>query len=225
MCFPLPINGGPTDSYVKNDDLTLARQSENGLPADYYAYLVTGGSGLTGKVPDTRIKNVTALPPGPFQLTNGATFTYNDYAASPVHRFYQMWQQLDCSVAHATATNPSGCDSALFPWVETTVGAGTNGLKQPANFSTDYAPNATTTGEGSTAMGFYNVQNGDAPYFKYLADTYSMSDNFHQSVNGGTGANHIMFGHGDMIYFSDGKGNAAMPPTMLKLARAQKMPA
>ena len=33
-----------------------------------------------------------------------------------------------------------------------------------------------------------------------------MSDNFHQSVNGGTGANHIMLGHGDMIWFSDGKG-------------------
>jgi phospholipase C len=220
--LPAPINGGPTDSYVKNDDLTLARQSENGLPADYYAYLVTGGSGLTGKVPDTRIKNVTALPPGPFQLTNGDTFTYNDYAASPVHRFYQMWQQLDCSVAHATAANPSGCDSALFPWVETTVGAGTNGLKQPANFSTDYSPSATTTGEGSTAMGFYNVQNGDAPYFKYLADTYSMSDNFHQSVNGGTGANHIMFGHGDMIFFSDGKGNAAVPPHNEEVASGTK---
>jgi len=210
--LPAPLNGGPTDSYVKNDDLTLARQSENGLPADYYAYLVTGGSGLSGKVPDTRIKNVTALPPGPFQLTNGDTFTYNSYAASPVHRFYQMWQQLDCSVSHITAANPSGCDAALFPWVETTVGAGTNGLKQPATFSTEYSPSATTTGEGSTAMGFYNVQNGDAPYFKYLADNYAMSDNFHQSVNGGTGANHIMFGHGDAIWFSDGKGNPAVPP-------------
>jgi phospholipase C len=155
---------------------------------------------------------VNALPPGPFQLTNQAMFTYNSYSASPVHRFYQMWQQLDCSVAHASATNPSGCDAALFPFVETTVGAGANGLKQPANFSTNYAPNATTTGEGSTAMGFYNVQNGDAPYFKYLADTYAMSDNFHQSVDGGTGANHIMFGHGDAIYFTDGKGNAATPP-------------
>jgi phospholipase C len=210
--LPTPLNGGPTDSYVKDDDLDVAVQSENGLPLDYYAYLVTGGSGLTGKVPDTRISNVTSLPPGPFQLTNQATFTYNSYAASPVHRFYQMWQQLDCSVAHASATNPSGCDAALFPWVETTEGAGANGVKQPANFSTDYSPNAKTTGEGSTAMGFYNVQNGDAPYFKYLADTYAMSDNFHQSVNGGTGANHIMFGHGDAIYFTDGKGNAAAPP-------------
>jgi len=210
--LPAPLTGGPTDSYVKDDSLTMAVQSENGLPEDYYAYLVTGGTGQPSKVPDARISNVNALPPGPFQLTNGDTFTFNDYAASPVHRFYQMWQQLDCSVAHATATNPSGCDEQLFPWVETTVGAGTNGLAPAVNFSTDYTPNAKTTGEGSTAMGFYNVQNGDAPYFNYLANTYSMSDNFHQSVDGGTGANHIMFGHGDAIWFSDGKGNPAAPP-------------
>ena len=210
--LPTPLNGGPTDSYVTDDNLDTAAASENGLPDDYVAYLVTGGTGLKGKVPDTRISNVSALPPGPFQLTNGDTFTYNSYSASPVHRFYQMWQQLDCSVAHVTATNPSGCDAALFPWVETTVGAGANGLAQPANFSTEYSPNAKTTGEGATAMGFYNVQNGDAPYFKYMADHYAMSDNFHQSVDGGTGANHIMFGHGDAIWFSDGKGNAIAPP-------------
>jgi phospholipase C len=197
---------------VPNSSLSLAEQSENGLPLGYYTDLVHGGTGLTSETPDTRIKNVNNLPPGPFQLTNGKTFTYDSYAASPVHRFYQMWQQLDCSAHRATTENPSGCDAKLFPWVETTVGAGANGIKQPANFSTDYSPNSVTTGEGSTAMGFYNVQQGDVPYFKHLADTYSMSDNFHQSVNGGTGANHIMLGHGDMIWFSDGKGNPMRPP-------------
>jgi len=210
--LPAPLVGGPKDSYVPEDSLTTAVQSENGLPADYYGYLVTGGTGQTSATPDQRISNVSALPPGPFQLTNGDTFTYNSYAASPVHRFYQMWQQLDCSLENSTAENPSGCDKQLFPWVETTVGAGTNGKKQPSNFSTEYSQSDVTTGEGSTAMGFYNVQNGDVPYFKKLADDYSMSDNFHQSVNGGTGANHIMLGHADMIWFSDGKGNPATPP-------------
>jgi phospholipase C len=61
-------------------------------------------------------------------------------------------------------------------------------------------------------MGFYNVQQGDVPYFKELADTYSMSDNFHQSVNGGTGANHVMLGTGDAIWFGDGNGNPLTPP-------------
>jgi phospholipase C len=216
--LPAPLVGGPTDSFVKNDSLKLAKQSENGLPADYYGFLVTGGTGQKSATPDARITKVSALPPGPFQLTNGDTFTYNSYAASPVHRFYQMWQQLDCNADNATENNPSGCDARLFPWVETTVGAGTNGVKQPANFSTEYSSTAVTTGEGSTAMGFYNVQNGDVPYFKQLADNYSMSDNFHQSVNGGTGANHIMLGHGDMIWFSDGKNHSMAPPHNAKVA-------
>ncbi len=210
--LPAPLVGGPSDSYVKDDSLKLAQQSENGLPADYYGYLVTGGTGQQSATPDERITNVDSLPAGPFQLTNNDEFTYNSYAASPVHRFYQMWQQLDCSADRATNDNPSGCDEQLFPWVETTVGAGTNGLAQPANFSTNYAPGDVTTGEGSTAMGFYNVQNGDVPYFTQLANEYSMSDNFHQSVNGGTGANHIMLGHGDAIWFSDGNGHPAVPP-------------
>ena len=131
-----------------------------------------------------------------------------------------MWQQLDCSREHSTAANPSGCNGKLFSWVEVTVGAGTNGAKQPANFDTNYLPGASTTGEGSTALGFYNVQQGDAPYFKMLADTYSMSDNFHQSVEGGTGANHIMLGHGDAIWFSDGAGHAKVPPHKMEVGVA-----
>jgi phospholipase C len=39
-----------------------------------------------------------------------------------------------------------------------------------------------------------------------------MSDNFHQSVSGGTGANHIMFGHADAIWFSNAAGSAGKPP-------------
>src|ERR1022692_660911 len=46
-----------------------------------------------------------------------------------------------------------------------------------------------------------------------------MSDNFHQSVLGGTGANHIMLGHGDAIWFSDGSGNAATPPHNMLVAQ------
>src|SRR6201996_2045245 len=107
--LPAPLVGGPADSFVKNDSLTLAKQSENGLPADYYGFLVTGGTGLTGQIPDSRITSVNSLPPGPFQLTNGDTFTYNAYAASPVHRFYQMWQQMDCDPTRTTADNASGC--------------------------------------------------------------------------------------------------------------------
>jgi phospholipase C len=242
--LPSPLAGGPAGvAYIPNvcpgiveaecpGSLALAVDSENGLPGEYYPSLLTGGSGLTAKTPDTRITNVNSLPAGPFQLTNGKSLLYTDYAASPVHRFYQMVQQLNCSLAHASWQNPSGCDSKLFSWVEVTVGAGTNGAAQPPPcasdadtlpcFTTNYLPNApgaSLTGEGSTALGFYNVQQGDAPYFKSLADNYSMSDNFHQSFQGGTGANHIMFGHGDAIYFNDpNSATPLVPPNGVEVA-------
>ena len=40
-----------------------------------------------------------------------------------------------------------------------------------------------------------------------------MSDNFHQSFMGGTGANHVMLGSGDAIFWSDGNGNPTVPPS------------
>ncbi len=186
-------------------DVATAMKVENGLPNDYYKYLTTGGTGLAHGAVDTRIPNATFLPSGPFQLTS-KTHPYDAYDNSPVHRFYQMWQQFDCNAGNATTSNPRGCQSDLFPWVETTIGAGSNGLAQPAGFSD------TSTKEGSTSMGFYNMLQGDAPYLKFLADHYAMSDNFHQSVMGGTGANHVMLGTGDAIWFSDGKGNPIEPP-------------
>src|SRR5579863_6132088 len=201
--LPPVLAGGYTTPPFKNQG--QARKYENGLPQDYYVYMTTGGTGLSHGAIDTRIPNATSLPSGPFQLTS-ATHPYDAYDNSPVHRFYQMWQQFDCNAANASTTNPTGCAHDLFPWVETTVGAGTNGLPQPAGF------NDMTTEEGSTSMGFYNVQQGDAPYLKSLADNYAMSDNYHQAVMGGTGANHIMMGTGDAIWFSDGKGNALEPP-------------
>jgi phospholipase C len=109
-------------------------------------------------------------------------------------------------VAHATDANPSGCLNDLFPWVEVSVGAGSNGKPQPAGF------NDETTNEGATSMGFYNVAQGDMSYFAQLAQHYTMADNYHQPVMGGTGANSIVLGFADLLWYSDGKGNPAVPP-------------
>ncbi len=251
--LPAPLAGGPSgaNGYFSGANpcgttppLTpyeCALVTENGLPAppppgsaayNYYFHLADGGTGIHKYTPDTRINggNVFNLAAGPFQLSPGAPS--NTYSASPVHRFYQMWQQEDCSVWNATFENPSGCNHGLFAYVEVTIGAGADSITSDApqpplcssttppdtlpcftyNFLTG-TPTATTTGEGSTALGFYNVQQGDAPYFKSLADSFAMSDNFHQSVDGGTGANHIMFGHGDAIYFYDpSQANPYLPP-------------
>jgi phospholipase C len=223
--LPTPLNGGPTNTCTSNGMCNYgdARSSEDGLPSsphpvDYYSFLINGGSGLTGHVPDSRIPGVhnsapySTLPPGPFQITNGTTFIDDSYANSPVHRFYQMWQQEDCDVSHYSTANPSGCLADFFTWTEVTVGSNNNGKPQPANFSTGYAPGKVTTNEGATAMAFYNMQQGDAPYFKYLADNYAMSDNYHQPSMGGTGLDSIMLFFGDALWFSDENGTPLTPP-------------
>ena len=127
--LPTPLVGGPTNPFFQT--LDQAMQAENGLAPEYYQYMLTGGTGLQAGTPDTRITNDSNLPPGPFQITNSTTHPYDVYDNSPVHRFYQMWQQSDCNVSYITTANPSGCNADLFPWVEVTIGAGSNG-KPPA---------------------------------------------------------------------------------------------
>jgi phospholipase C len=193
-------NGAPTVPFAAT--ATRARAVEPALPAGDYFQLASGGTNLPTRSVDTRFPS--NLPNAPVDMSR--SISYNDYAGSPVHRFFQMWQQLDCSAKTSTRGNPSGCQSDLFPWVETTVGAGANGAAPPADFTDQ------TTGEGSTAMQFLNVAKGDAPYFTQLAQQYVLSDNFHQAVQGGTGANHIMLGYGSPIYYADATGKPKAPP-------------
>jgi phospholipase C len=61
-------------------------------------------------------------------------------------------------------------------------------------------------------MAFYNMQDEDAPLFKKLADEYTISDNYHQPGQGGTGIQHVFLGTGDDIWWSDGNGNPTVPP-------------
>jgi phospholipase C len=208
--LPPALAGGPEAPTVAGPapftTLKVGKLADQGLAKDYDQFLITGATGIaTGQI-DTRIKDATSLREGVYQLS-GPKMPYDAYTQSPVHRFFQMWQQTDCSIDFATKDNPSGCQNDLFPWVEVSVGTGSNGVPQPSTF------NDTTTQEGSASMGFYNMAQGDVPYLKELADTYTLSDNFHQSVMGGTGANHIMFGFGDAIFYTNTSGVAVPPPT------------
>ena len=151
--------------------------------------------------PDTRIQNFNNLPNGPFPL-QGDLLPYDSYTGDTTHRLYEMWQQSDCNIMNATAENPSGCLSDLYPFVI-------------VNYTNQFDPffKGIDDNGGGNSMAFYNVQKGDAPFLKHLADKFSMSDNFHQSFMGGTGANHVMLGTGNPIFWSDGHGNPTTPPS------------
>lgn len=165
--------------------------------------LTTGASGLPTNSVDTRVLVATTLPNGPFQLT-GPTMPYDAYTGDTIHRFYQMWQQSDCNVANATRDNPTGCLNDLYPFVNTTFNTSDNGVGNP--------------------MAFFNVDTGDAPFLKQLADEYASSDNYHQGAMGGTAANHAMLGTGDAVFFSDGHGNAIAPPPNTVIANPNPRP-
>ncbi|TDG16610.1 phosphoesterase [Paraburkholderia silviterrae] len=186
-----------------------AQAAEGGaLEQQDIVQLTTGATNLPKKAVDTRFDpNTYVLPNGPYQISRVGP-DYDQYMASPVHRFYQAWQQADCSVAQKSTDNPSGCLGRLYVWVETTISAGSNGNPLPKPF------NEQTLGEGSTALGYYNVNNGkDMPYFNELAQKYTISDNYHQPVMGGTGANSIMLGTADALHFTDSLGHVATPPS------------
>ena len=138
---------------------------------------------------DTRIANFNKLPNTSFQIT-GPHVPYDSYTGDMVHRLFHMWQQSDCSVLDATKENPSGCKNDLYPYVGISRG----------------------DDSGSNSMGFFNVQRGDAPLLKRLADEYTMSDNYHQPAMGGTAAQHIMIGTADSLPWEQVGAFPAQPP-------------
>ncbi len=147
----------------------------------------TYATGLPPGVPDVRFP--ANLQNGPFQITKYVP--YDAHTGDPMHRFFQMWQQ----------SNKGKMD--LFAWANLTAGIG------PQNGT--HSPTPGNTFQGGEAMGFYNMNTGDAPLFKAMADDFAISDNYHQSIMGGTGANFIAIATGD-VGFHNLDGMPDVPP-------------
>jgi acid phosphatase len=169
------------------------------LPQPEQIGIVTPPTFTTGTgTPDPRFS--TPLPSGPFQITHFMPYaqaiplpglTLFTMTGDPVHRFFQMWQQ----------TGGDNSKTDMYAWVATTVGQGgdTTGIS-PQNPS-----------QGGELMGFMNMSTGDAPFFQSLAQTFAISDNYHQSIMGGTGANFFSIATGDLPFFN-ATGAVAAPP-------------
>lgn len=134
-----------------------------------------------GRIPDK-------LPAGPYPITR--YIPYGTYTGSdPVHRFFQMWQQVN------------GGRHDLFAWVGQTSGEG----------STQKGSPSSGTNHGGEALGFYNMQKGDAAWFAGYARRFALADNYHQSVMGGTMPNYIALATGDVAVHLD-EGKPVPPP-------------
>jgi acid phosphatase len=182
--------------YVAYSPVTASLGAYQTLPQPYTTYAL----GQPGGVPDARFP--TNLPNGPFQISKYVP--YSQYTGDPVHRFFQMWQDYD------------GGRLDKFAWVEQTIGTGSNGGPYPAG---GFNPK-----EGAISLGFFNMnpyidaagnaRPGDAPVLKALADQYAISDNYHQAIMGGTGANFQALVTGHAAFFTDPTsldGSTAVP--------------
>ena len=150
----------------------------------------TYATGLPQHVPDARFP--ADLPNGPYRITQYAPYTAA--VGDPVHRFFQMWQQVD------------GGKKDLFTWVAVTSGEGSLKRDDPTS----------GTNQGGVAMGFYSMSQGDAPFLRELAQTYAIADNYHQAVMGGTGANFVALSTGDALVFLQGGRPSAPPPSQIE---------
>jgi len=204
-------NGSPGPNYAKATQLTARDKGTytvtpkltgpyKTLPKPNTTYVSQACDGLPLFGADKRFP--ANLPDGPFQITKhvpyfdshveyskiGQCELFGAYVGDPLHRFYQMWQQT------------AAYHDRLNTWVQDTAGDD-NGAKTPA-----------PTFQGGVSMGFYNMAQGDAPILRDLAQHYAISDNYHQAVQGGTGANHIALGTGFAASFQNSAGKAVKPP-------------
>src|SRR5260221_2427704 len=154
------------------------------LPQPYAA----DAFGQRQDIPDRRFTD--PMPNGPFQITQHVS--YGAHTGNPVHRFFQMWQQID------------GGKMDLFVWTAESVGLG------PSNTDAFFAQNHTL--QGGVAMGFFNMASGDGAYFRSLADRYAIADNYHQSILGGTTVNYFALATRDVGFHTAG-GQPAVPPS------------
>jgi acid phosphatase len=169
------------------------------LPRPNTTYVSPACSGQPLFSPDKRFP--ATLPNAPFQITNYVPYfdSHLEYAASgqceffgayvgdPIHRFYQMWQQ-------------NAYNQRLYTWTANTAGDDNGAIPPDPIF------------QGGLQMGYYNMDGGDAPILRDLAQHYAISDNYHQAVSGGTGANHIALGTGYAASFQNSSGKPVPPP-------------
>jgi len=183
-----------TKKYAVSPKITGAYKT---LPRPNTTYVPTGCDGQKGNVPDKRFP--ADLANAPYQITKyvpyfdthlqytGGCEFYGAFVGDPLHRFYQMYQQ----TSHRAKLNV---------WAANTAGDD-NGAKPPAPIF-----------QGGLQMGYYNMANGDAPILRNLSQHYAISDNYHQAVQGGTGANHIALGTGFAASYQNKAGKAVPPP-------------
>ena len=183
---PGPNFAAAAQSTARNAGAYRAQPEKTGRYALLPPPWAAGVPGQRDDMPDGRLPG--GLPNGPYPI--GRYVGYGAHTGDPIHRFFQMWQQID------------GGANDLYVWVAETAGSGMD--NEPPR-------SPLGTRQGGIAMGFYNMAAGEAPYFRALADQYAIADNYHQPIMGGTTANYFALVSGDVGVHVD-QGRPTPPP-------------
>jgi phospholipase C len=174
-----------TDVYSINPTITGPYST---LPQPNTTY----ATGTTEWIPDPRFP--TNLPNGPYQISQYVPYTTTDFVGDPVHQFFQEYQQEAEGFLN------------LFVWAAVTAGTGPNSIPTPS---------PGNTYQGALSMGYYNMSTGDAQHIQSMATNYAIGDNYHQGMIGPSGPAITWVTRGDVQYYVDSNGNAAVPPANL----------
>ena len=151
----------------------------------------TNATNVADWVPDARYP--TNLPNGPYQISQYIPYSTTNFVGDPVHRFFQMYQQMDGGLMD------------LYPW---TAVAADNGPTPPLGPT----PSPGNTYQGALSMGYYNIAAGDEPHILSMATNYAIADNYHQAIIGGSGPAITWISRGDAQYYGSNSG-PTLPPS------------
>ena len=180
----------------------------HGLPESAYPLLTTGATGLPRRAIDTRIPNAAAPATA---RTRSAARTCRTIS-TPQARCTASTRCGSRSIARRRTPRrpiPSGCLDRPVP-----VGRDQRRRRQQRQARSRPASTTRRPAKAPPSMGFYNVaQRRRAATSSSSPTTTRSSDNFHQPVDGRHRApTTSCSAPATRMYFSDGNGNAAVPP-------------
>ena len=168
--LPMSMAVGAASPYAGHSQ--HSRRRPRGLPAQDQFLSGTGGTNLSfyaGSGHPHRQRQQFTAGPLPAHRADGTPF--DAFTGDTPHQYFTMVQQVDCAIdaEHVpSASNPNRLPAR-------SAGCDCNHLCDAARRSGARI--------GDKTMAFFNMQEGDAPLFKSLADEFAMSDNYHQPVH------------------------------------------
>ncbi len=199
---PVNTDGAPKTPHFPT--AAAARDTEPALPYKDYFELTTGGTGLNGRRRRHPVPRLAGQWPVPDQ---------------PVHLIRLVYQQpgppLLPDVAGDRLRHHQGDEAEPERMPGRPVALGRDDGSAPAP-TASHSPRASRMRRRAKAPPPW--ASGTCRRVMHRTSrswqtSTRWNDNFHQAIEGGTGANHVFVGYGTAIFYADANGNPTTPPS------------